>query len=193
MSVSARPRQPIPGGGVSRLETPCPHVSSREVAVVALRTRGRHPERNSGRAGQAGRRTGIDDLRGSIHSKDEGFLSFTRWRDADDPFVLPLLPPESETTRIEGEDFYEQGEPDTPHGTYTAALRPRSLDYRLIFALFASSELDRSPSIGGRAYLLNASTPLIFHMYDDRGAMLVGSNENALAELRTGFADWIIP
>jgi len=125
--------------------------------------------------------------------KDEGFLSFTRWRDADDPFVLPLLPPESETTRIEGEDFYEQGEPDTPHGTYTAALRPRSLDYRLIFALIASSELDRSPSIGGRAYLLNASTPLIFHMYDDRGAMLVGSNENALAELRTGFADWIIP
>jgi hypothetical protein len=124
--------------------------------------------------------------------EDEGFLSFTRWRDADDPLVLPLLPPECETTRIEGDDFYEQGELDAPHVTYTAALRPRSLNYRLIFELIASSELDRDPWVDGRAYLLNASTPLIFHMYDDRGAMLVGSNERDLAELRTRFAEWII-
>jgi hypothetical protein len=124
---------------------------------------------------------------------DEGFLSFTRWREADDSLVLPLLPPNCETTRIDGEDFYEEGEPDTPYVTYTAALRPRSLDHRLIFELIANSELGRSPSIDGRVYLLNASTPLIFHMYDDRGAILVGSNANALTGLRTRFADWIIP
>jgi hypothetical protein len=123
--------------------------------------------------------------------EDEGFLSFTRWWETDDPLVLPLLPAACETIRIEGEDFYEEGERDAPHVTYSATLRPRSLDYRRIFDLIASSDLGRSPSIGGRAYLLNASTPLILHMYDDRGAMLVASNERALAELRTRFAEWI--
>ncbi|HEV7567534.1 MAG TPA: DUF3885 domain-containing protein, partial [Microbacteriaceae bacterium] len=72
-------------------------------------------------------------------------------------------------------------------------LPPRSLDYRSLFELIASSELDRSPSIGGSVYILNASAPLIFHMYDDRGAILVASNESALNHLRPRFADLIIP
>jgi len=123
---------------------------------------------------------------------DEGFLSFTRWREADDPLVLSLLPPGCDTRRAEGEDFYEQGERDSPYVTRTAGVRPRSLDFRLLFDLIASSELDRSPSIDGLVYLVNVSTPLIFHMYDDRGAMLVASNEKALGDLRTRFAGWII-
>jgi hypothetical protein len=35
--------------------------------------------------------------------------------------------------RFEEDDFYGQSEPDTPHVTYNAATRPRSLDYRLLF------------------------------------------------------------
>jgi len=124
--------------------------------------------------------------------QDEGFLSFTTWREFHDPLALALLPPGCETTRSEGQDFYEQDE-DTRHVTYTAALHPRSLDYRSLFGLIASAELGRSPSIGGRAYLVNASSPLIFHMYDDRGAVLVAPAEEAPDKLRTRFANWVAP
>lgn len=122
--------------------------------------------------------------------EDDGFISFTRWRSDDDPLFLALLPSGSEPSRTEGEDFYEEGELDAPHVTYTAALRPRSIDYRSLFELIASSELrPRSPGLDGRSYLVNASTPMVLHMYDDRGAMVVGNDENTLGSLRTRFAD----
>jgi hypothetical protein len=40
---------------------------------------------------------------------------------------------------------------------------------------------------------LSRRAPLIFHMYDDRGAILVASNESALTDLRPRFTDLIIP
>jgi hypothetical protein len=106
-----------------------------------------------------------------------------------------LLPPDCDIARPEGEDFYEQDEPDAPYVAHTARLRPRSLNYESLFEMTASSELraDRSPAIDGRCYLVNATTPLVFHMYDDRGAVLVASTEWALAEVRTRFAEWVIP
>jgi hypothetical protein len=61
-----------------------------------------------------------------------------------------------------------------------------------LFKLIASSEMGRSPSIDGRAYLINTSRPLILHMYDDRGAMAIASRPAALASLRA-FPAWIIP
>jgi hypothetical protein len=125
--------------------------------------------------------------------EDDGFLSFTRWLADDDRHLFSVVPSGCDPVRTEGEDFYEQDEPDTPHVTYTVALRPRSLNYQSLFDLIGSSELGRHPSVDGRAYLINASTPLIFHMHDDRGAILVASNEDALGELKTRFAGWIIP
>jgi hypothetical protein len=53
----------------------------------------------------------------------------------------------------------------------------------------ASSELGRTPSLDARAYILNASVPLIFHMHDDRRAVLVASTDDSLAGLRRRFAD----
>lgn len=129
----------------------------------------------------------------AFSGEDEGFLSLTRWQAGDDPHLSALLPPGCTPTRTDGEDFYEEDEPNSPHVTYTVALRPRSLDYRTLFDLIASSELARSPSIDGRVYLVNASTPLIFQMYDDRGAILVSAKEDTLAGIRTRFAGWVIP
>jgi hypothetical protein len=123
---------------------------------------------------------------------DQGFFSFTRWRPDDDPLVLALLPDGSEPSREEGHDFYNQGD-QTRYVTHTATLRPRSLNYRSLFELVASSELGRSPAIDGRAYIINASNPLVFHMYDDRGAILLGTTEHALKDLRRQFEDWVIP
>jgi uncharacterized protein DUF3885 len=137
-----------------------------------------------------GRAAGIFEAAFAV--EDEGFLAFTRWTLQDDARLLSLLPPGCVPTRTEGEDFWEQSEPNTPHVTYTAALNPRSLDYRTLFDLIGSHELARFPSIYGRAYLIDVVTPLIFHMYDDRGAMLVASTEGALAKVRTRFADWVI-
>jgi hypothetical protein len=139
----------------------------------------------------AGRAAAIFEA--AFAEEDEGFLSFTRWTPQDDPQLFALLPPGCVPTRTDGEDFWKQSEPDTPHVTYTAALNPRSLDYQTLFDLIGSHELARSPSIDGRAYLIDVVTPLIFHMYDDRGAMLIASTEDALAEVRTRFADWVIP
>ena len=124
---------------------------------------------------------------------DEGFLSFTRWQPQDDLHLFSLLPPGCSPARTDGDDFYEEDDPNTPHVTYTAALRPRSLDYQTLFDLIGSSELARSPSVSVAAYLVNTSSPLIFHMYDDRGAILVASQENALADVQTQFAEWVIP
>jgi hypothetical protein len=126
---------------------------------------------------------------------DDGFLSFTRWSEKDDSVFLALLPPGSEVVRTEGEDFYEQSEPDTPHVRYTAAIRPRSIDYPALFELTARADLygRTAPSLGGRCYLVNAKTPQIFHMYDDRGATLVATRDADLDDVRLRYSDLIIP
>ncbi|HET7449697.1 MAG TPA: DUF3885 domain-containing protein [Gaiellaceae bacterium] len=126
---------------------------------------------------------------------DDGFVSFTRWREEDDNVFLALLPSECDVERTEGEDFYEQSEPDAPHVTYTACIRPRSIDYPALFELTASAELRglRTPSLDGRCYLVNATIPRIFHMYDDRGAMLVATRDADLNELRLRYRKLIIP
>jgi hypothetical protein len=126
---------------------------------------------------------------------DDGFASFTRWREKDDSVFLALLPPGSEIVRTEGEDFHEQSEPDTPYVRYTAAIRPRSIDYAALFELTASADLHgrSAPSLGGRCYLVNAKTPQIFHMYDDRGAMLLATRDSDLGHVRLRYSDLIIP
>jgi hypothetical protein len=131
----------------------------------------------------------------AFRPEDEGFASFTRWRSEDDPRFLALLPAGCEVTCTEGEDFYKQDEPDTPHVTYTTRVRPRSIDYPTLFNLTASSELrgPRAPSLDGRCYLVNVSTPLIFHMYDDRGAMVVATRDADFDDLRARFGDEVIP
>ena len=126
---------------------------------------------------------------------DDGFVSFTRWTEQDDDLFLALLPPGCDLGRTDGDDFYEQNEPDTPYVVHTARLSPRSLDYRSLFELTASSDLrgHRSPSLDGRCYVVNTTTPLIFHMYDDRGAVVVATQDGDLDGLRVRFGHLIIP
>jgi len=168
-------------------------VTSRDERWPQLRFElgGEIPNKEADRrvAQAAGRASAVFEA--AFSPEDDGFLSFTRWREEDDPLLMSLLPAEVAPTRTEGEDFWEDNEPGFPFVTYTAALHPRSIYYRTLFELIGSSELRAWRS--GRAYLVNASHPLIYHMYDDRGAVMLAAHENTLEAVRTRFADWIIP
>jgi hypothetical protein len=144
------------------------------------------------RAGQAVERA-TSVFERAFAAQDLGFVSFTRWRADDDAVFLPLIPASErdEVERSDGSDFYEDGG-DTPFTSYTVALKPRSIDYRTLFGLVANSELRESPSLDGRAYLINASQPLVFHMYDDRGAILLAPEATTLAPLHAEFGDWLV-
>jgi hypothetical protein len=124
---------------------------------------------------------------------DDGFVAFTRWQPHDDKTFLGLLPASARDAveRREGTDYYDDDQ-DRAYVTYTMAVTPRSLDYATLFRCIANSELGRSPSLDGRAYLVNLERPLIFHMYDDRGAIVLGPTERALNALRMRFGKWLV-
>ena len=146
------------------------------------------------RAAQAAQR-GAAVFEVAFAASDDAFLSFTRWRPEDDEVFMQLLPEpvRQRVERHEGINFYDDDDRDaTPYTTYTLSLKPRALNYPELFRLVANAELGESPSLDGRAYLVNRSRPLIFHMYDDRGAILFASDAQALAPVRQQFADWLV-
>jgi hypothetical protein len=176
-----------------------PAVTDRDGPFPSLRFElgGGLPYRNDGERDKRAHHSAASAVavfEASFAPGDDGFLSFTRWSEKDDSF-LALLPPGSEVVRTEGEDFYEQSEPDTPYVRYTAAIRPRSIDYPALFELTARADLygRTAPSLVGRCYLINAKTPQIFHMYDDRGAMLLAIRDADLDDVRLRYSDLIIP
>lgn len=124
---------------------------------------------------------------------DIGFISFTRWLERDDAVFAALVPASTRAVveRRDGIDYYEQGE-DVPYTTHTAEISPRSFDYSRCFRLIANSELGQSPSLGGRVYFLNRSNRFVFHMYDDRGAILFAADPSQLGVLRSTFSDWLV-
>jgi hypothetical protein len=124
---------------------------------------------------------------------DDGFVTFTRWRPDDDKTFLALLPASARDAvdRQEGTDYYDDDQ-DRPYVRYTMAIPPRSLDYVTLFQCIANSELGQSPSLDGRAYLVNRERPLILHMYDDRGALVLAPIERALSALRLRFGHWLV-
>ena len=124
--------------------------------------------------------------------EDEGFLSFVSWWPDDDLVFFPLLPPGCSPDRFEGRDFYREGE-DDEYVRYSATLRPRSVDYRSMFRLIACCDFAQPQSLGGRAYFAKMSEPMIFHMYDDRGAVVLASKPEHIDDLRAEFEDRIIP
>jgi hypothetical protein len=129
----------------------------------------------------------------AFDENDAGFLSFTRWNGEEDDIVFPMLraADAGPIERTTGTDFYEQGE-DTPFISFTTALRPRTLDLRSIFRAEANRELGLSPVLGGRVYLVNVTRPLVFHMYDDRGAILFAPQAATLMPLYERFGDWLV-
>lgn len=129
----------------------------------------------------------------AFDESDEGFLSFTRWGGEEDDIVLPMLWAADATPfeRTVGTDFYEEGK-DTPFVSFTAALKPRTLDYCSIFRAEANRELGLAPVLGGLVYFVNVTRPLVFHMYDDRGAILFAPRVATLMPLYERFAAWLV-
>jgi hypothetical protein len=124
---------------------------------------------------------------------DFGFFSFARWRKEDDAVLMPLLPASAggAVEQQEGTDFYRNRN-DVPFTSYTVALKPRLLDYQTLFRFTANLELGRSPSLDGCAHVINRSQPLVFHMYDDRGALVFAPEPTSLAPLRAAFGEWLV-
>ncbi len=130
--------------------------------------------------------------------EDDGLLSIVRWRDHDDAVFLQMLPPGCRPVRSEGRAFWREDEEDEgEYVTYSASLRPRSVDYRSMFELIAGGDFPSSRprgfSLDGYVYFAKTSEPVLFHMYDDRGAVVLASKPESIDDLRDQFDDWIIP
>jgi hypothetical protein len=126
---------------------------------------------------------------------DEGFVRYVSWRTEDDQALDRLLPPEAraDLERIEGTNYYD--DPDrnlTPYAAFTARVRPCSIDYVPLFRGVANVDNGFKPIVGGRVFLINRSRPAIFHMYDDRGGVLIGPSAEALTEAASQFSEWVI-
>jgi hypothetical protein len=129
----------------------------------------------------------------AFDTSDEGFISFTRWDGEDDDIVLPMLRAVGATPieRTAGTDFYEEGD-DDPFVSFTAALKPRTLDHRSIFRSEGNRELGLEPVLRGLVYFVNVTRPLVFHMYDDRGAILFAPQAATLMPLYQRFGAWLV-
>ncbi|MBD8033005.1 DUF3885 domain-containing protein [Solibacillus merdavium] len=55
-----------------------------------------------------------------------------------------------------------------------------------------NSDLGVKPNIPHRVYILNKRTQTIFHVYDDRGCDVLGSNVETLRPLYEQYNDWIL-
>ena len=132
-----------------------------------------------------------------------GFLDAYMWPVGDfghrpyaETQLIELLP---ETARSsvgmsEVRDFWGDGsnEGRCPVIRFTVELELRQLDYRRLFRLIANDDLGLEPSAGARVYLVDETDPLVFLMYDDRGAILHAAAVDRLRSLRTSAGRWLV-
>ena len=79
------------------------------------------------------------------------------------------------------------------NAVYFALRIPRDrLDHRTLFTAIANTDHVREPHLAGRVFLINTATPLIFHMYDDRGCDLIAAQRESLVLLYRRFNAWLL-
>jgi hypothetical protein len=66
------------------------------------------------------------------------------------------------------------------------------LAYSAIFRGIANVEQGRSPSIGGRVYLVNTTRNITFYMYDDRGCLIFADRPEKLKRLYIERNSWLV-
>ena len=66
------------------------------------------------------------------------------------------------------------------------------LDHRALFTAIANTDFTREPRLDARVYIINTTTPLIFHMYDDRGCDVIAADRATLVPLYHRFGDWLL-
>ena len=109
--------------------------------------------------------------------------------------LLALLP-ERLRPRVERHAIVERAEePDEEDRVITrltVALAPRDLDYETLFRLVARTDMGLEPFLNSYVYILDETDPLIFLMYDDRGAIVHAPTADRLRPLYERFGDWLV-
>jgi hypothetical protein len=133
---------------------------------------------------------------------DDGFLDAYFWDPGDSAYArdqeqrLLALLPERLWPRVERHAIVERAEEpdeeDRVHTRLTIALAPRDLDYETLFRLVARSEMGLEPSLGSYVYIVDETDPLIFLMYDDRGAIVHAPTADRLRPLYERFGDLLV-
>lgn len=91
-------------------------------------------------------------------------------------------------------DFWAEGEddPGLPVVRLTAPIDLRQFDYRTLFRLVAQHDLGVTPALGARVYLIDETDPMLFCMYDDRGAIVHAPTPERLRSLQEHARDWLV-
>lgn len=64
--------------------------------------------------------------------------------------------------------------------------------YASMLKAICNQEMGIRPSIFHRVYFINVSTDTIFHIYDDRGCDLLGTNPDTIRGIYEAYNDWIL-
>ncbi|MBD8038813.1 DUF3885 domain-containing protein [Solibacillus sp. A46] len=75
---------------------------------------------------------------------------------------------------------------------FEIACRAKEIAASKILRAVVHSDLGMKPNIPHRVYILNKRTQTIFHVYDDRGCDILGSNVEKLRPLYEQYNDWIL-
>jgi hypothetical protein len=124
---------------------------------------------------------------------DDGVASLYYWRTQDEAAFLQALPLRERrlVARRTREEYYASSD-DAPFPSLAVALQPRQLDDRRLFDAIARGELALRRALDGRLYIANLTRPLVFHMYDDRGADLYAPAPERLLPIYRSYRRWLV-
>jgi hypothetical protein len=95
------------------------------------------------------------------------------------------LPPQFQTMDVFPFD-------ETPNRLTWARLPLNFIDANRMFEAIANGDHGRTPSIAGRAYIIDDRAKLLMHMYDDRGLDVIATSHATLLPMYEQFGDWIL-
>jgi hypothetical protein len=81
---------------------------------------------------------------------------------------------------------------ETPNRLTWARLPLNFIDANRMFEAIANGDHGRTPSIAGRAYIIDDRAKLLMHMYDDRGLDVIATSHATLLPMYEQFGDWIL-
>ncbi len=80
----------------------------------------------------------------------------------------------------------------TRHTQTVFSQQTRQVRYRNILAGIANHEMGFDPSIGDPVYFVHKANRIAYHMYDDRGCLVLGPDREAIQFLYTKYNDWLV-
>jgi hypothetical protein len=81
---------------------------------------------------------------------------------------------------------------ETPYRLTWARLSPSAFDASQMFQAIANREQSAFPKISSGVFVIDPSSNVIMHMYDDRGLDIIAAELNTLRPLFRSFGDWIL-